>query len=62
MRYPDKNQIAEILNSISEDDFVEILPPDASSVDKVKYQLCKKFEHTFRIKIFHKLSWPENLM
>ncbi len=43
MRYPDKNQIAEILNSISEDDFVEILPPDASSVDKVKYQLCKKF-------------------
>jgi predicted XRE-type DNA-binding protein len=43
MRYPNKNQIAEILNSISEDDFVEILPEDASSVDKVKYQLCKKF-------------------
>lgn len=43
MRYPDKKQIAEILNTISEDDFVEILPQDASSVDKVKYQLCKKF-------------------
>lgn len=43
MKYPDKNQIAEILNVISEDDFVEVLPIDASSVDKVKYQLCKKF-------------------
>ena len=43
MRYPDKKKIAEIINTITEDDFVEILPQDASSVDKVKYQLCKKF-------------------
>ncbi|OFZ39776.1 MAG: hypothetical protein A2504_12350 [Bdellovibrionales bacterium RIFOXYD12_FULL_39_22] len=42
MRYPDKNQIADILNAISEDDFAEVLPADASNVDKVKYQLCKK--------------------
>jgi predicted XRE-type DNA-binding protein len=43
MRYPDKNQIADILNSITEEDFIEILPEDASKVDKVKYQLCRKF-------------------
>ena len=43
MKYQDKNQIAEILNVISEDDFVEVLPIDAYNVDKVKYQLCKKF-------------------
>jgi predicted XRE-type DNA-binding protein len=43
MRYPNKNDISEILNAISDEDFVEILPADASSVDKVKYQLCKKF-------------------
>lgn len=43
MRFPDKNQIAEILNTISEDDFVEILPENVSGVDKIKYQLCKKF-------------------
>jgi len=43
MKYPNKNQIAEILNVISEDDFVEVLPVDSSNVDKVKYQLCKKF-------------------
>jgi predicted XRE-type DNA-binding protein len=43
MKYPTSDQISEILNSVSDDDFVEILPKDASSVDKVKYQLCKKF-------------------
>lgn len=43
MRYPNNNQISEFLNAISEDDFVEVLPLDASNVDKVKYQLCKKF-------------------
>jgi predicted XRE-type DNA-binding protein len=43
MKYPSPDQITEILNSISDDDFVEVLPENASSVDKVKYQLCKKF-------------------
>jgi predicted XRE-type DNA-binding protein len=43
MKYPDKNQILELLNSISDEDFTEVLPSDASKVDIVKYQLCKKF-------------------
>jgi predicted XRE-type DNA-binding protein len=43
MKFPNKNQITEILNVISDDDFVEVLPEDATNVDKVKYQLCKKF-------------------
>jgi predicted XRE-type DNA-binding protein len=43
MRYPTNDQIEEILNAVSDDDFVEILPVNASNVDKVKYQLCKKF-------------------
>ena len=43
MKYPNKNQITEILNMVSDDDFIELLPSDASNVDKVKYQLCKKF-------------------
>ena len=34
---------ARIAIGISEDDFVEILPLNASHVDIVKYQLCKKF-------------------
>jgi predicted XRE-type DNA-binding protein len=43
MRYPTNNQIEQILNAVTDDDFVDLLPEDASSVDKVKYQLCKKF-------------------
>jgi len=43
MRYPNTEQIEDILNSVSDDDFVEILPADATGVEKVKYQLCKKF-------------------
>ena len=36
MKFPNKNQITEILNVISDDDFVEVLPEDATNVDKVK--------------------------
>lgn len=43
MRYPSNNQIQHILDAVSDEDFVDILPEDASNVDKVKYQLCKKF-------------------
>jgi predicted XRE-type DNA-binding protein len=43
MRYPNNSQIEQILNAVSDEDFVDILPEDASNVDKVKYQLCKKF-------------------
>jgi predicted XRE-type DNA-binding protein len=43
MRFPNKEQIEDILNSVSDDDFVEILPEEATGVEKVKYQLCKKF-------------------
>lgn len=43
MRYPNNSQIEQILDAVSDEDFVDILPEDASSVDKVKYQLCKKF-------------------
>jgi predicted XRE-type DNA-binding protein len=43
MRYPSNNQIQDILDAVSDEDFVDILPEDASNVDKVKYQLCKKF-------------------
>ena len=43
MRYPSNNQIQDILDAVSDEDFVDILPEDASNVEKVKYQLCKKF-------------------
>ena len=43
MKYPRKNQMKQILDAVSYEDFVDILPEDANSVDKVKYQLCKKF-------------------
>lgn len=43
MRYPTNSQIDQILNAVSDEDFVDILPEDATGVDKVKYQLCKKF-------------------
>jgi predicted XRE-type DNA-binding protein len=43
MGYPTRKEIEEILNSISEDDYSMILPEDASKVDQIKYQLCKRF-------------------
>jgi len=42
MKYPTNSEIQEILNAVSDDDFIDLLPQDASSVDKIKYQLCKK--------------------
>jgi predicted XRE-type DNA-binding protein len=43
MGYPTRQQIEEVLNSISEDDYSVILPEDASKVDQIKYQLCRRF-------------------
>lgn len=43
MNFPSDKEIEELLNSITDDDFVELLPSDASKVDKVKFQLCRKF-------------------
>lgn len=43
MKFPTNKELAEILDIISDDDFVQLLPSDASPVEKVKYQLCKKF-------------------
>ena len=42
MKYPTNSEIQEILNAVSDDDFIDLLPQDASNVDKIKYQLCKK--------------------
>lgn len=43
MKFPKNSDIADILDAISEDDFVQLLPENASHVERVKYQLCKKF-------------------
>lgn len=43
MKYPKKEKIAEILNEITDEDFSELLPEDASNVDRTKYELCRKF-------------------
>lgn len=43
MKYPNNKQIEQILNAVSDEDFVDILPENSSNVDKVKYQLCRKF-------------------
>lgn len=43
MGYPTRQQIEEVLNAISEDDYSVILPEDASKVDRIKYQLCRRF-------------------
>jgi predicted XRE-type DNA-binding protein len=43
MKFPNKKQIEEVLNKITDDDFSYVLPSDASHVDKTKHELCKKF-------------------
>jgi predicted XRE-type DNA-binding protein len=43
MKFPTKKEIEEVLNSIGEDDYVDLLPDDASNVDKFKFELCRHF-------------------
>lgn len=43
MRFPNKEQVEEVLNKITDDDFSDALSSDASHVDKTKHELCKKF-------------------
>jgi predicted XRE-type DNA-binding protein len=43
MRYPNESDIKDILTNINDDDFVKVLPNDASMVERTKYLLCKKF-------------------
>lgn len=43
MGFPSDKEIEELLNSITDDDFVELLPSDASKVDRLKFELCRKF-------------------
>ena len=54
MRYPNNSQIEKILDAVSDEDFVDILSEDASSVDKV-YPILRK-------KKLLKLNYPEGLM
>ena len=43
MRYPKDDQINDFFNELTDDDFSDDLPEDASPVDKTKYELCRKF-------------------
>ena len=43
MKFPKSDKINEILSEISDDDFVKVLPSDASMVERTKYLLCRKF-------------------
>ena len=43
MRYPKTEDIKKVLNELMDDDFIQIIPLDASKIDKVKYELCKMF-------------------
>ena len=43
MRYPKKKDIAKVLNEITDEDFIHVIPKDAAKTDKIKYELCKKF-------------------
>ncbi|MCY4523746.1 MAG: XRE family transcriptional regulator [Halobacteriovoraceae bacterium] len=43
MKYPKKKDITKVLNEITEEDFIHIIPKDATKIDKIKYELCKKF-------------------
>jgi predicted XRE-type DNA-binding protein len=43
MKYPNKKQIDDLLNSMSDDDFSVLIPEDATDVEKIKFELCKNF-------------------
>mgnify|MGYP001286624173 CR=1 FL=1 len=43
MKYPNKKQIDDLLNSMSDDDFSVLIPDDATDVEKIKFELCKNF-------------------
>jgi predicted XRE-type DNA-binding protein len=43
MRFPSKKEIEDVLNSLTEDDYVQLLDDDASNVDKLKFELCSYF-------------------
>ena len=43
MRYPKTKDIKKILNELTDDDFIQVIPSDISKTDKVKYELCKMF-------------------
>ena len=43
MGFPNKEQIEEVLNSLTDEDTAYLLPKDASDVDKIKFDLCKNF-------------------
>ena len=43
MSFPSEKQIKKALENINDEDFVKVLPKNASRVDKTKYELCGKF-------------------
>jgi len=43
MKYPKIKDIKKVLNELVYDDFIKVIPLDASKADKVKYELCKMF-------------------
>lgn len=43
MKYPNKKQIDDLLNSMTDDDFSVLIPDDATDVEKIKFELCKNF-------------------
>lgn len=43
MKYPNKKQIDDLINSMSDDDFSVLIPDDATDVEKIKFELCKNF-------------------
>lgn len=43
MKYPNKKQIDDLLNLMSDDDFSVLIPDDATDVEKIKFELCKNF-------------------
>jgi predicted XRE-type DNA-binding protein len=42
MKYPKNEDIESLLKDITDDDFIDILPQDATGVEKTKFELCKK--------------------
>ena len=43
MKYPKTKDIKKVLNELKDEDFIKIIPSDSTKIDKLKYELCKKF-------------------
>jgi len=49
MGFPDKKEIARAKKKMESVEPVELLPSDASKVDKLKFELCKQFVVYLRV-------------